>query len=336
MNKTMKQYKGKVLKAMMMLLAVSFALAGTSTLSSCSSDDEPYFTVSEDDDPRILNTDLADSKIDRKTNYKLEIKVTPVHYTTVTWLLDGNQIAEGNTIDQALPVGEHELKIVATTTKGKSTSRTLKVTVTPAADDPALGTNASELWVAPGSETTIHNCKNLGTVTKVMVGGKEVTFEILEEGTAMKLTAPADLENGDYAITLVDGDGVEFPGGTIKVTSEPKPSMENVLWEGHHYVSWDLGEGDPNKSFNKITKDQVAKWKEGQTLRVYCSMKDDDAYHQIKLATGWWTDLTSPYEFGEGNVVKFELTQDALDKMAAEEGFICVGHGYYVDKVTIE
>lgn len=328
---------GKVLKAWMMLFAMSLALAGTATLSSCSSDDDPYFTVSEDDDPRILNTDLVDdSKIDRKTNYKLEIKVTPVHYTTVTWLLDGNQIAEGNTIDQPLPLGTHELKIVATTTKNKTTSRTLKVTVTPAADDPALGTNASELWVAPGAETTIHNCKNLGTVTKVMVGGKEVAFEILEEGTAMKLTAPADLENGDYAITLVDGDGVEFPGGTIKVTSEPKPSMENVLWEGHHYVSWNLGDGDPNKSFNHITKDQVAKWKEGQTLRVYCSMKDDDAYHQIKLATGWWTDLTSPYEFGEGNVVKFELTQDALDKMAAEDGFICVGHGYYVDKVTIE
>lgn len=336
MNKTMKQYKGKVLKAMMMLLAVGFALAGTSTLSSCSSDDEPYFTASEDDNPRILNTDLADSQIDRKTNYKLEIKVTPAHYTTVTWLLDGKQIAEGTTIDKPLPIGNHELKIVATTTKGKSTSRTLKVTVTPAADDPVLGTNANELWVAPGAETTIHNCKNLGTVTKVMVGGKEVAFEILEEGTAMKLTAPADLENGDYAITLVDGDGVEFPGGTIKVTSEPKPSMENVLWEGHHYVSWDLGDGDPNKNFNLITKDQVAKWKEGQTLRVYCSMKDDDAYHQIKLATAWWTDLTSPYEFGEGNVVKFELTQDTLDKMAAEDGFICVGHGYYVDKVTIE
>lgn len=336
MNKTMKQYKGKVLKAMMMLLAVGFALAGTSTLSSCSSDDEPYFTASEDDNPRILNTDLADSKIDRKTNYKLEIKVTPVHYTTVTWLLDGTKIAEGTTIDQPLPIGNHELKIVATTTKGKTTSRTLNVVVTPAADDPALGTNAVELWVAPGAETTIHNCKNLGTVTKVMVGGKEVAFEILEEGTAMKLTAPADLENGDYAITLVDGDGVEFPGGTIKVTSEPKPSMENVLWEGHHYVSWDLEDDDPNKKFNLITKDQVAKWKEGQILRVYCSMKDDDAYHQIKLATAWWNDLTSPYEFGEGNVVKFELTQDALDKMAAEEGFICVGHGYYVDKVTIE
>lgn len=336
MNKTMKQYKGKVLKAMMMLLAVGFALAGTSTLSSCSSDDEPYFTASEDDNPRILNTDLADSKIDRKTNYKLEIKVTPVHYTTVTWLLDGTKIAEGNTIDQPLPLGTHELKIVATTTKNKTTSRTLKVTVIPAADDPVLGTNTSELWVAPGAETTIHNCKNLGTVTKVMVGGKDVAFEVLEEGKALKLTAPTGLENGDYDITLVDGNGVQFPGGTIKVTTEPRPSMENTLWEGHHYVSWDLGDGDLNKNFNLITKDQVAKWKKGQTLRVYCSMKDDDTYHQIKLATGWWTDLTSPYEFGEGNVVKFELTQDALDKMAAEDGFICVGHGYYVDKVTIE
>lgn len=337
MNKTMKQYKGKVLKAMMMLLAVGFALAGTSTLSSCSSDDEPYFTASEDDNPRILNTDLADSKIDRKTNYKLEIKVTPVHYTTVTWLLDGKQIAEGTTIDKPLPIGNHELKIVATTTKGKTTSRTLNVTVTPAADDPVLGTNANELWVAPGETTTIRNCKNLvDHVQKVLIDGKEADFKVLDKGTALKVTAPSDLANGDYDITLVDGSGVQFPCGTIKVTSEPKPSMENTLWEGHHYVSWDLGDGDPNKSFNKITKDQVAKWKEGQTLRVYCSMKDDDKYHQIKLATGWWNDLTSPYEFGEGNVMKFELTQDALDKMAAEDGFICVGHGYYVDKVTIE
>ena len=337
MNKTMKQYKGKVLKAMMMLLAVGFALAGTSTLSSCSSDDEPYFTASEDDNPRILNTDLADSKIDRKTNYKLEIKVTPVHYTTVTWLLDGTKIAEGTTIDQPLPIGNHELKIVATTTKGKTTSRTLNVTVTPAADDPVLGTNANELWVAPGETTTIRNCKNLvDHVQKVLIDGKEADFEVLDKGTALKVTAPSDLANGDYDITLVDGSGVQFPCGKIKVTTEPRPSMETTLWEGHHYVSWDLGDGDPNKSFNKITKDQVAKWKEGQTLRVYCSMKDDDDYHQIKLATGWWTDLTSPYEFGEGNVVKFELTQDALDKMAAEDGFICVGHGYYVDKVTIE
>ena len=332
MNKTMKQYKGKVLKAMMMLLAVGFALAGTSTLSSCSSDDEPYFTVSEDDNPRILNTDLADSKIDRKTNYKLEIKVTPVHYTTVTWLLDGTQIAEGNTIDQTLPVGIHELKIVATTTKGKSTSRTLKVTVTPAADDPALGTNAVELWVAPGAETTIHKCKNLGTVTKVMVGGKEVAFEVLEEGTALKLTAPTGLENGDYDITLVDGEGNQFSGGTIKVTTEARPSMENTIWEGEFAVTW----GTP---FDALRETFLSKVKAGTILRVYV-----DGNGQGTAATNWWNNILT----GKGDPDRndfmvngpdkweFKLTDLSIQLLTEQDGFLLVGDGYTVKKVTIE
>lgn len=332
MNKTMKQYKGKVLKAMMMLLAVSFALAGTSTLSSCSSDDEPYFTVSEDDDPRILNTDLADSKIDRKTNYKMEIKVTPVHYTTVTWLLDGTQIYEGTTIDQTLPVGNHELKIVATTTKGKSTSRTLKVTVTPAADDPALGTNAIELWVAPGAETTIHKCKNLGTVTKVMVGGKEVDFEVLEEGTALKLTAPTGLENGDYDITLVDGEGNQFSGGIIKVTTEPRPSMENTLWEGEFAVTW----GTP---FDALKDTFLSKVKVGTILRVYV-----DGNGQGTAATSWWSNiLTGKKDPERGDIMvngpatwEFVLTDLSIQLLTEQQGLFIVGNGYTVKKVTIE
>ena len=332
MNKTMKQYKGKVLKAMMMLLAVGFALAGTSTLSSCSSDDDPYFTVSEDDNPRILNTDLADSKIDRKTNYKLEIKVTPVHYTTVTWLLDGKQIAEGNTIDQTLPVGNHTLKIVATTTKGKSTSRTLNVTVTPAADDPALGTNAVELWVAPGAETTIHKCKNLGTVTKVMVGGKEAAFEVLEGGTALKLTAPTGLENGDYDITLVDGTGVQFPCGTIKVTTEARPSMENTIWEGEFAVTW----GTP---FDALKDTFLSKVKAGTILRVYV-----DGNGQGTAATSWWNNiLTGKGDPERGDILvdgpatwKFELTDLSIQLLTEQNGLFIVGNGYTVKKVTIE
>lgn len=332
MNKTMKQYKGKVLKAMMMLLAVGFALAGTSTLSSCSSDDEPYFTASEDDNPRILNTDLADSKIDRKTNYKLEIKVTPVHYTTVTWLLDGTKIAEGTTIDQPLPIGNHELKIVATTTKGKSTSRTLKVTVTPAADDPALGTNASELWVAPGAETTIHKCKNLGIVAKVMVGGKDVAFEVLEEGTALKLTAPTGLENGDYDITLVDGEDNQFSGGKIKVTTEPRPSMENTLWEGEFSVTWDT-------PFDALKDTFLSKVKAGTILRVYVDGKGKGT-----AATSWWNNiLTGKGDPERGDIPvdgpatwKFELTDLSIQLLTEQQGLFIVGDGYTVKKVTIE
>ena len=323
---------GKVLKSWMMLFAISFALAGTATLSSCSSDDDPFFTVSEDDNPRILNTDLADSKIDRKTNYKLEIKVTPVHYTTVTWLLDGTQIAEGTTIDQALPVGNHTLKIVATTTKGKSTSRTLNVVVTPAADDPALGSNAVELWVAPGAETTIHKCKNLGTVAKVLVGGKEVAFAVLEEGTALKLTAPTGLENGDYDITLVDGEGNQFPSGTIKVTTEPRPSMENTLWEGEFAVTW-------STPFDALKDTFLSKVKAGTILRVYV-----DGNGQGTAATSWWKNiLTGKGDPERGDITvdgpakwEFELTDLSIQLLTEQNGLLLVGDGYTVKKVTIE
>ena len=328
----MKQYKGKVLKAMMMLLAVGFALAGTSTLSSCSSDDEPYFTVSEDDNPRILNTDLADSKIDRKTHYKMEIKVTPVHYTTVTWLLDGTQIAEGTTIDQTLPIGNHELKIVATTTKGKTTSRTLKVTVTPAADDPALGTNVIELWVAPGKTTTIHKGKNLDLVKKVLIAGKEAAFEVLDKGTALKVTAPSDLANGDYDITLVDGSGVQFPCGTIKVTTEARPSMENTIWEGEFAVTW----GTP---FDALKDTFLSKVKAGTILRVYV-----DGNGQGTAVTNWWNNiLTGKGDPERGDIMvngpatwEFELTDLSIQLLTEQDGFLLVGDGYTVKKVTIE
>ena len=328
----MNQYMGKVLKSWMMLFAISFALAGTATLSSCSSDDDPFFTVSEDDDPRILNTDLADQKLDRKTNLNLEIKVTPVHYTTVTWLLDDTQIAEGTTINQALPVGNHTLKIVATTTKGKSTSRTLNVVVTPAADDPALGSNAVELWVAPGAETTIHKCKNLGTVAKVLVGGKEVAFEVLEEGTALKLTAPTGLENGDYDITLVDGNGVQFPCGTIKVTTEARPSMENTIWEGEFAVTW----GTP---FDALKDTFLSKVKAGTILRVYV-----DGNGQGTATTSWWNNLlTGKGDPERGDIMvngpatwEFELTDLSIQLLTEQQGLFIVGDGYTVKKVTIE
>lgn len=330
----MKQYKEKVLKAMMMLLAVGFALAGTSTLSSCSSDDEPYFTVSEDDNPRILNTDLADSKIDRKTNYKMEIKVTPAHYTTVTWLLDGKQIAEGNTIDQTLPLGDHELKIVATTTKNKTTSRTLKVTVIPAADDPALGTNASELWVAPGETTTIRNCKNLvDHVQKVLIAGKEAAFEVLDEGKALKVTAPSGLANGDYDITLVDGSGVQFPCGTIKVTTEPRPSMETTLWEGEFAVTW----GTP---FEALKETFLSKVKAGTILRVYV-----DGKGQGTATTASWNNILTGKggDIERGDIMvdgpakwEFKLTDLSIQLLKEQWGLILVGNGYTVKKVTIE
>lgn len=281
-----------------------------------------------------MNTDLADQKLDRKTKLNLEIKVTPVHYTTVTWLLDGNQIAEGNTIDQTLPLGDHELKIVATTTKNKTTSRTLKVTVTPAADDPALGTNASELWVAPGETTTIRNCKNLvDHVQKVLIAGKEAAFEVLDEGKALKVTAPSGLANGDYDITLVDGSGVQFPCGTIKVTTEPRPSMETTLWEGEFAVTWET-------PFDKLKDTFLSKVKVGTILRVYV-----DGKGQGTATTASWNNILTGKggDKERGDIMvdgpakwEFKLTDLSIQLLKEQWGLILVGNGYTVKKVTIE
>ena len=258
--------------------------------------------------------------------------MSPVHYTTVTWLLDGTQIAEGTTIDQTLPVGNHELKIVVTTTKGKTTSRTLKVTVTPAADDPALGANAIELWVAPGETTTIHECKNLGLVQKVLIADKEVAFEVLDEGTTLKVTAPSDLANGDYDITLVDGNGVQFAGGTIKVTTEARPSMENTIWEGEFAVTW----GTP---FYALKDTFLSKVKAGTILRVYVNGNG-----QGTAATAWWNNiLTGKGDPERGDIMvdgpakwEFELTDLSIQLLTEQDGFLLVGDGYTVKKVTIE
>lgn len=44
--------------------------------------------------------------------------VTPAHYTTVTWYIDDEQVAEGLKIDVPVLAGDHIVKVVATTTKG--------------------------------------------------------------------------------------------------------------------------------------------------------------------------------------------------------------------------
>ena len=58
-----------------------------------------------------------------------------------------------------------------------------------------------------------------------------------------------------------------------EVTTEQKVtiSSEKALWEGHHYVSWDKADGDPNKSFNLIPQEVMTSLKPGTILRVIIS-----------------------------------------------------------------
>ena len=74
----------------------------------------------------------------------------------------------------------------------------------------------------------------------------------------------------------------------------------------------------------------------GSTLKVVYSIEPTAEYHKMQLATGYWTGLASEMEFTENGEYTLILTQDMLNMIQAENGFICVGHGYYVDLVTVK
>ena len=338
MNYNKKQYQHKGWKALTMFFAICLALAGTAALTACSSDEDPFFTVSENDDPRILNTDLADQTLDRLTNLNIEIKVTPIQYTTVTWFLDGVQIAEGNIIDQTLPVGNHQLKIVATTTKGKSTSRTINVLVTPVSSDPYPdGSDIHETLVKQGTKATMHG-SNMSKVVKVIIGGTAVDATYIESGDYIEYIVP-DLADGEYSLQLVDAEGNVFDAGTIELNHDPAYPVggEIELWKGTKNVDWsDIWEADDAVNAELMKHASV-----GAILRLYVTRTADD-YCMACPTVGWKGLLTGGEEDARGDVqfdgeqvLEFVLNETSM-RLLNGGGLQVVGHGFNLTKVTID
>ncbi|MDR0938923.1 MAG: hypothetical protein LBN29_06170 [Mediterranea sp.] len=179
---------------------------------------------------------------------------------------------------------------------------------------------------------------NLDQVASITIGGQTVSEFSQQTATTLTLTCP-ELPVGDYPLTgsATGGAPVQFlVNGAAATEATVTVTAEQTLWEGHHYVSWDFPDGDPNKTFNLIPMDVFAGMAPGALLRVSYSPDPAAEYHQIALATGYWTYLLGPIDFSEAGVAELTLTQDMLDKIQAEAGFICVGHGYYVDLVTVK
>lgn len=395
-------------------------------LISCTQKEEPFFTATENDAPRILNTDIPDwdkgqpqtlLTISRDQNFEFEIIVTPADYTTVEWFLDGVKVAEGKTINQPVLAGTWTVKIVATTTKGLSTSRTAMLVVNPLEGDPVAGDAVLERLVAPGA-TAVLGGQNMDKVAKVVIGGVECDATYADG--AVTYTVSADMAAGTYQLTLKDAEGYEYgagyttvsaasvvsaaafsgkPGGELVLTglnldkvasltaggeactivsqaaSELKfnlPALaagtyeltgvdasgnavsfvngaqmqetatltltsEDTLWEGHHYVSWDFADGDPNKTFSALAEASMS-WTPGRIIRVTLTPDPAAEYHQVQFNSMWWTQLpgTEKTDFGETTVFVIEWTQEIQDLINAQGGFIVCGHGFFVDKVTIE
>ena len=334
MTYNMNKYQHMGWKALTMLFMMCLTFTGTTALTSCSSDEDPFFTVSENDDPRILNTDLADQTLDRLTKLNIEIKVTPIKYTTVTWLLDGVQIAEGTIIDQTLPMGVHVLKIVATTTVGKTTSRTLNITVTAAATDPApAGSDIHETLVKQGTKATMHG-SNISKVAKVIIGGTAVDATYNEEGDYIEYTVP-ELADGVYKLQLQDQEGNIFDAGEIELNTNPQYSGEKVIYTGpSEKLAWSAIKWE-NEEYTNLGI------KEGMIITVYVTA-DEGA--EGAIATSWWNDINSGVKWDAEGGCKQSLPQGqsvmtytvTTTQYLEEQGFAVVGNGFVVEKITVE
>ena len=181
---------------------------------------------------------------------------------------------------------------------------------------------------------------NMDKIASITLGSRTVSEFKTQTATEIVLTCP-ELEVGEYILTgtASDGSAVMFyseSGNTTETTVTL--SSSTVLWEGHHYVSWDLPDDNPNKKFDLIEKDVFATIKAGSVLSIHYSLEPDAEYHQIRTTTTWWNDLpgTAQTDLTADGVFTVTLTQEVLDMIQAQDGFICVGHGYYVDMVTVE
>ena len=207
-------------------------------------------------------------------------------------------------------------------------------------------TVTSDALITAGSERTTANSEwvmtgiNLNQIESFTFGGQTVSSFIRQSETEIAITCPS-LEDGEYTLTgrTTSGKEVMFYTTAGNITEQTVVvSSERVLWEGHHYVSWDLPDDNPNKTFNLIGKDVFASIKAGAVLSIYYSANSADEYHQLRTTTGWWNDLpgTAVIEFQEDGVKQVQLTQEVLDKIQKEDGFLCIGHGYYVDRISVQ
>lgn len=207
-------------------------------------------------------------------------------------------------------------------------------------------TVTSDALITAGSERITANSEwvmtgiNLNQIESFTFGGQTISSFIRQSETEIAFTCPS-LEDGEYTLTgrTTSGKEVMFYTTAGNITEQTVVvSSERVLWEGHHYVSWDLPDDNPNKTFNLIGKDVFASIKAGAVLSIYYSVNSADEYHQLRTTTGWWNDLpgTAVIEFQEDGVKQIQLTQEVLDKIQTEDGFLCIGHGYYVDRISVQ
>lgn len=318
------------------------AVLSMGTLGSCSEDKDGFITAGEDDFPQILLPWFGDwengepavyKNISRDIEFEDSVTVTPAQYTTVEWFIDDEKIHEGKKIQHSFLAGEYILKVVATTTKGKSTSRTGKLIVRALDSDPIAGNDIRDRQVVPGSVVKLHGT-NMEKVVKISIGDKEAATTFVDKGekSYVEYTVPDGLALGTYRVTLTDSEGNVYGGGKIEISDTAPEVTEEILWEGEFNVTWD----NPFALLQTQFKDLV---RSGDTVRAYVNGDG-----QGTMTTAWWNNILT----GKGDperddvvisgsmVLEFVLTDYSMQLMNEQDGALFVGNGYTIVKITRE
>lgn len=344
-----KYFKKSVLRTA--LIALPMLAAGL--LQSCS-EEEPFFAASENDYPRILNTELqgvnedgsmmALPDINRDENFVYGIIATPRDYTTIDWYIDGKHVYTGDSIDMPLLAGDYIVKVTATTTKGLSTYRERTLHVEALAGDPSLSTDAASRWINPGSSVTI-NGSNLTGITKLYIGDVEVT-DFINNGSSLSFKVPENVSLGSQSITVETADGTKYGCGKATVSEEKyvAPGVETiVLFEGDKAVpEWTCEEMIGAQLLELVNSGRVH---EGTPLTIEFERTAADYCSIVFINSDWNGILTGgndKSDVGRGDIspadgqtsITIELPAIAMEMI--QKGFFITGHGYSIKKVYVE
>ena len=178
--------------------------------------------------------------------------------------------------------------------------------------------------------------KNISLIKSLFINNEEVSIKSKTD-ESLTFTCPS-LTGGKYSMHALcqDGRKVKFKtdNGFVEETSV-LISSGTELYDGHYYVSWENDPPQSVKEFGEV-KDKTQNLSIGNRIKVYYSVNPDDEYHQIGIKTAHWTELSPEFVFSEDGVTEIILTENIINLLNSQAGLICVGHGYYVDRVTYE
>lgn len=195
---------------------------------------------------------------------------------------------------------------------------------------PVVG--ASYFEAKAGAEVVAEG-QNLDKIASITVGGKECTVKA-RTAQSLAFVVP-ELEAGAYEMKAYGNDGksVQFVSGSDLVdTAKLVVTAETAIWTGSFAVTW----GTPFDALKTTMHEYVHA---GSIVRIYVNGEGQGA-----CTTAWWNNILT----GEGDpnrgdiiisgeqVLEYTLTELSISLMAEQDGFLVVGDGYTVTKVTVE